>query len=429
MDNELFNSVEFRRSRNAYTVQCAVEHMVYLMVTDAFLAKLLKHIGLSDAIIGVISSLISFAFLVQLLAILLMRHMKNVKRTVVITDMLSMLLYMSTYLIPFLKVSGRFRTVLVFVCVLGGAVMRYLTMNMYYRWANSYVHPYKRASFSAVKEMISLGCGILLSLGVGFLVDRFEAAGNLKASFLLIALVIFTLSVVNLVTLLMIRNIDETETASQQKSFSEVAEATFKNRSFMNILLLTCIVDVGTYMTMGFLGTFKTVDLLYSVGAVQLINMAGNFSRLLLSKPFGAYSDRSSFANGYLLGLLLALAGVLCLVFTTNATRWLIIVYAVLYNIAQAGISANSYNMMYSYVPADCFVQAQAIKSSISGTLGFLASLLGSAILKKVQANGNVFLGIPMYGQQLLAFMSAVLFLAAILFMKFVVSKQKVMRQ
>lgn len=429
MDNDRFSSAEFKRSRNAYTIQCAVEHMVYLMVTDAFLAKLLKHIGLSDSMTGVISSLVSLAFLVQLLAILLMQRMQNIKRTVVITDMLSMLLYMSTYLIPFIPVPGSVRTVLVFVCVLGGAVMRYLTMNMYYRWANSYVHPYKRAGFSAVKEMISLACGILLSLAVGFVVDKLEAAGNLMLSFLLIAAVIFTLSVVNLITLLSIKNIDAKETASQQKSFSEVADATFRSRPFMNILVLQCIVDIATYMITGFLGTFKTVDLLYSVGAVQLINMAGNFARLIFSKPFGSYSDRTSFANGYMVGLLLALLGVVCLVFTTNGTRWLIIVYAVLYNIAQAGVSANSYNMMYSYVPADCFVQAQAIKSSISGALGFLASLLAGAILKSVQANGNTFLGIRLYGQQLLAVISAVLFLAALLFMKFVVSRQKVMKQ
>lgn len=429
MNQEIFDSTEYRRSRSAYTVQCAVEYMVDLLVTDAFLAKLLKNIGLSDAVIGIVSSLISFAFLIQLITILMMRRIRNVKRTVVITDMLSLFLYLFLYLIPFIPVSKSVRTVLCFVCVFGGAAVRYLSVNIYYRWANSYVSPYKRAGFSAMKEIISLICGILFTLLVGYLVDRFEAAGNLQAGFLLIAGMIFILAVTNLVLLLMIRNADAEETSHQQKTMKEVMAATFGSKPFRSVLILQCIVSAGTYMTMGFLGTFKTVDLLYTVGAVQLINMAGNLGRLLLSKPFGDYSDRTSFANGYMLGLIIALAGVICLIFTTPETRWLIIAYSVLYNVAQAGINANSYNMMYNYVAADCFVQAQAIKSSISGLLGFLTSLLGGAILKRIQADGNTVFGIPMYGQQFLAVITGVCFLAALLYMKFVVSKQRTMRQ
>ena len=55
-----FNSIEYKRSRNAYMAQCTVEYFVSLLVTDAFLAKLLSSIGISDMIIGIISSFITY---------------------------------------------------------------------------------------------------------------------------------------------------------------------------------------------------------------------------------------------------------------------------------------------------------------------------------------------------------------------------------
>jgi hypothetical protein len=52
--------------------------------------------------------------------------------------------------------------------------------------------------------------------------------------------------------------------------------------------------------------------------------------------------------------------------------------------------------------------------------------MLASRILNAVQQGGNTFLGISIYGQQLLSAISLVLVLIAILFVKLVVEKQKI---
>ena len=70
-----------------------------------------------------------------------------------------------------------------------------------------------------------------------------------------------------------------------------------------------------------------------------------------------------------------------------------------------------------------------AIKNSISGICGFFASLVASALLTDVQTNGNVFLGMNLYGQQVLAAISFLVMITAILFTKFVIEKQKIMVQ
>ena len=48
----IYSSPAYKCSRVAYYIQCVTEYLVTLLVVDAFLAKLLKHIGLDDASIS-----------------------------------------------------------------------------------------------------------------------------------------------------------------------------------------------------------------------------------------------------------------------------------------------------------------------------------------------------------------------------------------
>ena len=134
-----FQSPEYRRSRNAYTMECAFEYFVSLMISGAFLAKLLSHIGLDDALIGIISSFVSFAFLFQLGSIFIVQRLTRTKLFVVLFHTLSNLLFMSLYLIPFLPWAYEIKEGLVIFCVLAAYFGKYIENTILYRWANSYV--------------------------------------------------------------------------------------------------------------------------------------------------------------------------------------------------------------------------------------------------------------------------------------------------
>ena len=119
-------------------------------------------------------------------------------------------------------------------------------------------------------------------------------------------------------------------------------------------------------------------------------------------------------------------AGFFINIFTTPETWWLVILFTVLYNVSLAGTNQNSFNIAYSYVPLNCITQAMAIKNSISGLCGFAASIVGGIVLDIVQKNGNMVLGISINAQQLLSAVSFVLIVVAVLFIHFVIAKQKV---
>ncbi len=425
MEN-IYSSAEYKRSRKAYIVQCAAEYFISILVADAFLAKLLSNIGVSDALTGIISSFISFAFMFQLLSMGLMKRMKSVKRTVILFDTLSQLFFMSIYLVVFLPVSQSVKTVLVMAGVLFGYFCMYLIYSIYFKWANSYVSPENRGEYSAVKEIISLFTGVIFTLGIGFVIDKYESVGNISGGFLFIALAMLILNVINFISLMSIK---DGEVSSCGHSAKEILENTLKNKNFRSVVLLTILWEMARYFTIGFMGTYKTKELALTVGTVQVINMAGNLFRLLVSKPFGRYSDKKSFAKGFNLALLIAGTGFLINIFTTPESVWCVVIFTVLYSVSMAGTNQNSYNIIYSYVESDFIVEAMSVKNCIGGLMGFFASIIGGKVLSAVSANGNTVFGIHMYGQQLLSLISLVFVLAAMAYNFLVLEKAKIIKQ
>ena len=85
MDNR-FQSKDYKHSRNAYIAQSAFEYFVALLVGDAFLAKLLTALNISDRLIGVISSFVSLAFVFQLMSIFLVKTKMSTKKIVMFCD-------------------------------------------------------------------------------------------------------------------------------------------------------------------------------------------------------------------------------------------------------------------------------------------------------------------------------------------------------
>ena len=424
-----FSSPDYKRSRAVYMAQCTFEYLLSLLVTDAFLTKLLTHLGLDDTTIGIISSFISLAFVIQIFALFLYKLRANAKTTVLWFYPVSRFIFSSLYIIPFLPIGSTTAKVIVMCLILVAYSCKYLVLNVLYKWANSYVDSHKRASYSATKEMISLASGIIFTAVVGYVFDEFEASGNIEGGFIMIAILAFIISVSDVICILLIKKEDEIVVKQSNKKFKDIMSNTVGNKNFRSVIVFTIIYSCATHMIGGFLGTFKVKDLAMSVFIIQLINIVGNLTRIGVSKPFGRFSDKHSFASGMTVALCVMLAGYSCIIFTTPKTWWLIAAYAILHAISIAGLNQNSFNITYSYVKSDYITEAMAIKSCISGLCGFLASLVGSAILNYIQRNGNVIFGIHVYAQQVLAGISAILILISLAIMIFVIGKQKVMKQ
>lgn len=429
-----FSSSEYKRSRNAYTLQCMFEYFVSILVADSFLAKLLTSVGFKDGDVGIISSFISLAFVFQLFSLLLSRKQGSKCALILILDTVGQVLFLALYLLPFINIDAQLRRVLVYVFIIGAYMGKYLVSTFLYQWANSYVDPNKRASYSGTKEIISLVGGIVFSLLAGKVFDIFETSGNLRGGFLFLSALILVSNLGGFICLLLIkRDKQQPEERSARKKLPDIFHHTFGNKNFRRLVIIASLWKAAQYFTVGFMGTFKTDStgngLAMSMTLVSVILMLGNLARLFATKPMAKYSDKRSFAAGFYFSMFIAIAAFACNIFTTEKTWFLVIGYTVLYAICLAGNNQNAFNMTYSYVDSDYIAEAMALQNCLSGVFGFLCSVVAGKILNAIQAAGNTFLGIHLFGQQLLGLISLLLCVGCIVFMKLTIMKEKVMKQ
>lgn len=428
-DAAIYASTDYKRSRLSYMNLCHVEWFVHLLAMDAFLAKLLTHVGVEDGLVGVITTIASLSSIFRLMSFFIEPRVRNTKRYAIPMQLFGELMFVSLYLIPFLNVSTDIKSILMVVSIIFAYLGYHLSNAIVYRWGNSFVDPHHRAEFTSTKEMISTLLGMGVSFGVGYMLDVFEGNGDLRTGFLFTAIAMLIFTVCEIVSMLMIKNEIRPQRSSDTIPLRQALAQTLGNRNFRSLAILYGLYNFGVSFTNGFLGTYQLQELSFSVGTVTVIGLVGSCARVVFSKPIGRYSDRNTFAKGIELGMLIALAGFCILVFTTPASRWLIAAYTMLYLVSQVGAGSNFVNSVYSFVDNRCFVQGVAILTTIGGVCAFCASLLGSALLTAIQSAGNTFLGIAVYGQQVLALITVIIILFCLFYNRTVVEKQEIMIQ
>ena len=419
----------YARTRWAYTIECAFEYFIALLVANPFLTSLLTYLELDDATVGIIQSIISVAFLFQLASLLVVQRIANVKRVAATVHTVGQLFFLFLYLIPFLPLPEHYRATVVIGCLLVGYFGNYLVTSIIFRWGNSYVDPSHRARFAGTKEMISLVSGFAVTMVMGWVYDRFEK--DVETAFLITAIVMAVVCGLDLLCLLLMKNrVTAPPKREDVLPFRQVVRVLFTNRSFVYVLIASILWQCAHYFLLGFMGTYELGELALGVGLAQIIKNSGVLARFALTRPIARYTDKKGYAKGLSLGITIAAAGFLVNIFTMPGLWWLIIIYTVLNGIANAGIGQNFLNISYSYVEEQYFVQASAIRNSVSGVFGFFAALAGGEILKAVQAvnpeaGGIEMFGTVIYGQQILSAISFVFAVAALLFIHFVLEKQK----
>ena len=426
-EKDLYASSDYRRTRGAYAMECTFEYFVSILVSDAYLSSLLDHMGVSDGTIGIITSLISFAFLFQLFALFAVKRIKNVKRASIFFHFVSQLFFMSVFLVSFLPAAREYKTAIVIGCVIFAYFGNYLVTSVIFKWGMSYVDDRKRASFAATKEMISLISGTVFTFIIGYAVDRFAEAGNVEGGFLFVAGAILASSILDLICLIVMKSPKKVKEEERGEPIIQVVKTLFKNKAFICILVAGMLLFSSEYLTNSFMGIYKTskTELNFTVGEVQIINILGCLFRFALSKPLGKFSDKTSYSTGFLIGSLMLCLCFFLNIFTTPSTRWMVYLYTLLYHGSRAATNQNFLNMTFDYVENKYFVQASSIKAAAAGTCGFLSTLLGARLLSSVQASGNTVFGIEMRGQQLLSIISFTLALILSFFVLFVLKKQK----
>lgn len=411
----------YKTSRTLYIIEATLEYFVSLMVAGVYLAKLTTAIGLSDSFTGILTSLVSLGCGFQIFSIFFAGR-KSVKKVVTIFHTLNQLFFALIYFVPIFNLSRKVKSLIFTVLLLLGHSLNNVIHAPKINWYMSLVDDHKRGRFTANKEIVSLITGVLFNTGMGAIVDEFERVGNLNGAFIFCGIGVFVLALSHSLTLIFSKE-KEIELDTHDSVKNNI-KGVLKDKTILKVVLVPVIWSIANYASTPFFGTYQVKELGFSMLLVSIISAVGAFSRALFSRPFGRFADKRSFANLISVCFIFELVAfaVKCFVVPTNG-KYLYFLYVVLFSIGMAGINSGTINLIYDYVDYKKRTSALAVQSTATGLIGFLTTFVVSFLVEKIQLNGNRFLGLNVYAQQVVSCISVVFILIGIVYVNLVVKK------
>lgn len=421
-----YNEKSYVRSRQALVLEALFEHCVTILVSGAFLAKLLTTIGISDSLSGIITSVSSLAFLSQLCTLFINNKKANTKIAVGLTQTASIFLFGFIYIVPFISVNYDAKVIMTVIALFFAYILRQIFSPQWFEFRNKLIDPRKRASFSSTLVLVSLVFGtIIFGTLISAIMDKYEMSNNILGAFIFIAIASVILNILHLICILFVKNTDTEQTEKKPVCFKNACRNTILNKNFISILFMKCLYNFASSFSIGFISVYTIKELGMSLFLIQVITMLGTVVSIISTKPLGKYSDKTSYIKGIELGLILQLMAFVSIVLTTPKTWYMFIIHSILHAISISSLNHNMSNVLYSYVEKDYIAQAFTFANVIPGIVSFGAAILGGIMLDYIQNSGNVFMGINIYGQQVMAIISAIFIFASMLVSHCVIEKQK----
>ena len=408
-----------KRGQTLYVIEAALEYLIAILASGSFLATLTRELGMSDSLTGILSSVISLGCLFQLLSIFVRR--RTVKWLVVILSVVNQLLFTLLYVAPVLSLSKTAKTAIFIVLILGAYLLYYIAHPKKIAWLMSLVPDGRRGRFTANKEIISLVVGVAFSYGMGSLFDHLTAYGMVRTALTVGALTILALTVGHTLTMIFTveRSPEEPEEPASKPTLKQSFAQLCKNRRLLSVIVISILYNVAHYTAMPFYATYQIGELGMSLQLIAVLGICGSASRMLVSKFWGRYADRRSFAamiEKCFVALGLAYVAIMFAVPANG--RVMFALYYVLNGIAMGGINSALTNMIFDYVPHESRANSLAICQAIAGVVGFLSTLAVSPLVSYIQGNGNRVLGISMYAQQFISIISVLFVVLSILYVR-----------
>ena len=349
---------------------------------------------------------------------------KSVKRYVTILHSINQLLFALIYFVPFIKIPKTAKFVVFAVLLLSGHAINQIINSPKINWYMSLIDDKKRGKFTANKEIVSLVTGVIFTTIMSSIIDAFEASGNLNGAFIFCGISVFGLAVLHSLTLIFSKEKPTQE--SVKTTNNQSIKGLLTDKTLLKVILVSALWYVANYSTTPFYGTYQIKELGFTMLLVSILSAIGAFSRALFSRPFGKFADKYSFSKLINMCFIIEFFAFLVNIFTVPAYGKITFsIYLILHSIGMAGINSCAINLIYDYVDKQKRTSALALKSTICGLVGFLTTTLVSLLVDKIQANGNTFLGISVYAQQVVSLIGVLVMIVAIVYVNTVIKNLK----
>lgn len=138
-----------------------------------FLVALVLQLGASNLVVGLLAAIPPLGNLLQVAEIFLVEKVRNRRLIAVVTAATSRTMWLGIAAIPFFVPSKLGLAVLLVVLLVRSTIVPFTSV-AWNSWMRDLIPPDRLGSFFARRMRLSVGAGMMLSLGAGFFIDRWK---------------------------------------------------------------------------------------------------------------------------------------------------------------------------------------------------------------------------------------------------------------
>ncbi len=401
---------DYRRSRILVIVEATLEYFIHLCVITTFLTAILNEMDVGTSLQGIIAAITSLACSAQLVAVFCVKKTYPCKRWVSILNLISHLLFAVLYCIPTFNISKGIKLAVFIGMLLTAYVCQHYLTPSRVNWQMALVEDNKRGIFTANKEIVSLVSGMVFSQCAGILLDHFKAKGDMQTCFIIFAVTVTVLSIFHLIVMLSTKE-PKPDTDMPGKKFKEILNTVFGNPELRRVIIFDALFEISN-VSLHFYSVYITRTLGFSYTYIITVSIVHSCFRALVSRLLGRIADRKSWAYMLRICMIVMAVGYTVFILCSPSTAlFLYPIFSLCYAFCLGGSNSARINLCLDYANREDRRYILGIKSSISGVIGFCATLLASALVECVESSGNMLFGIPVFPQQILFAISAVMLL------------------
>ena len=386
-----------------YIIEAMVENFITILTSGAFLATLTKHLGVSDSMTAILSSITALSGLFQIIAVFV-AHKTPVKRWVVPLQLLTHLLLCGLYLIPVIGFE-KHASLLFFIFIIGANAIKSIKSSVKINWFYSMVKLENQGNFSAILTAVSVVGAIFFSLGASFVFDSFIDAGNTRGAFTVITVTILVLIVLDIIPLILSK--EKAESRKRAPSPFSSLKGILSNPNFRILLILGVTQSLASGIAPPFLSTYQINELGFSLSFIAIIDTVVNIVWVCALLIFGKVSKSLPYATIMHISAFIHAISYAILIFVMPGNGMITFTLYRIFMIIQGSASAvSSRSLLFELVEPDNRASALAIYTMLTGVFSFLITLSVTPIFNSLQLSPIVLFGIELYAQQALAIAS-----------------------
>ncbi len=435
---------DYKRSQNYFIAADSAAQTIGNMVGGSYLTSLMLAVGFSDASIGTLISMASLAALFQLFTMKTINKMKKRKLFICLIVLLK-ILFAVMFLVPLFQMPDRISQVLIASCFFLGQSAAQIVGPATSDWIASLIPVESRGKYFAKKDAILVFIIVTVLLVIGIVMDA-TAEIDQNIGFIFCAVLVLILVAINFFALSKMKEPRTTFLNEEGKEvhgkltrrykefgedevhtsfFAEFKEA-FHSSDFRIAFFTTALWMTAFYVASPFNSSYQIKELGLPFTFLQIISFGSNMIRISITPQMGKLGDRYGMAFMYkysLVGILLFFA---IYMFTVPSNAYPMTIAATLFSalgwsFAGSGLFGVQLEMLNEKKRTIQF----SILSSLTGTYGFLVSVVAGRILNYIQHHRPSIFGITLYAQQVTNALGVLFLLILILYLKFRVQRRE----